>query len=301
MNSKEAGTMSDANGAAEASPTGRAARRGRRRAHQVVPGAQGDSDGHKTTESKLDKYHHRHPKQRVLTTALFMWERVAAFSVPTQVAELERISHDVAQHLRDSNTGTRLMQRYWNAQWHRMVWREEELPEAKKYLAPTMLTHSEGKQTWKKVFVQEYPLYLKRVFRGKGVCNNAVNEAKVLFSREVLNTAMTADELRRLELTEEEARAKEQRKRGVNVEFEGTPETSASPSSVGSPHGAHASKAEREGREKGRPRAVKKLSHESYTRSDYKEDSKTGDRKGKHQKGGTRRWSKFDDFGDYDY
>ncbi|KAG5478823.1 hypothetical protein CUR178_05402 [Leishmania enriettii] len=293
--------MSDAEGAGDASRTGKKGCRGRRRNHRVASHGHRDSESNQWTENGLDEYQYKHPKQRVLTTALFMWERIAAFSVPAQVAELERVSRDVARHLKESNTGTHLMQRYWNAQWHRLVWREEELSDEKKYLAPAMLTRSEGKETWKKVFVQEYPLYLKRIYQGKGVCNNAVNEAKVLFCRKVLNAAKTADELRRIELTEEEARVKEQRKRGVNVEFDETPDSASSLSALGSPNGAYASKAEREKREKGRPRAVKKLPHESYTRSDYTEDCRMGDRKGKHMKGGTRRWSKFDDFGDYDY
>ncbi|AYU78915.1 hypothetical protein conserved [Leishmania donovani] len=292
---------SNGNGAAHESRPGKKGRRGGRRADREAAGAQFDSGSSQTTEKGGDEYQYKHPKPRVLTSSLFMWEHVAVFSMPAQVAELERVSRDVARLLKDSNTGTHPMQRYWNAQWSRIVWKEEELSDEKKYLAPTMLTRSEGKRKWKNVFVQEYPLYLKRVYQGKGVCNNAVNAAKVLFNRQVLNAAKTAAELEQMELTVEEARVKEQKKRGVDVEFEDTPDTAPSPSSLGCHHGSYPAKGERERHEKGRPRAVKKAPHETYTRSDYKEDYRTGDRKGKHKKGGTGRWSKFDDFGDYNY
>ncbi|CAJ1008645.1 hypothetical protein Q4I28_003958 [Leishmania naiffi] len=301
MRSKGVAATSNGDVTAEEARFGKKSHRGRRRAGRTASGAHNNSEVCENTETPVEEYHYKHPKQRVLTIALFMWERVATFCIPTQVAELERVSRDVARHLTDSNTGTRLMQRYWNAQWSRMVWKEEELTDEKRYLMPTMLKHSEGKQSWKKLFVQEYPVYLQRVHQGSGVCNNAVNEAKVLFHREVLNTVKTAAELKRLELTEEEARVKEQRKRGVDVEFEEAAHTAPSPSSLDGPHGAPAAKKEREKHEKGRPRVVEKAPHESYTRSDYKADYRTGDRKGKHKKGGTGRWSNFDDFGDYDY
>ncbi|GET88682.1 hypothetical protein, conserved [Leishmania tarentolae] len=292
---------SNENGAAHESLSDLPGRRGRRHSAREVPGTQIDAGDSESTKESVKEYHYKHPKHRVLTTALFMWEHVAVFSTPTQVAELERVSRDVARHLKDSSTGTRLMQRYWNAQWSRLVWMEEELPDDKKYLSPTMLTRSEGRRSWKHVFVQEYPLCLKRTYQGKGVCNNAVNEAKVRFNREVLNAAKTAAELEQLELTLEEARVKEQRKRGIAVEVNETPETAPSPSSIGSPYSSYPTKGEHERREKGRPRMAKKAPHEAYTRSDYKEDYRTGDRKGKHKKGGTGRWSKFDDFGDYNY
>ncbi|KAK7195839.1 hypothetical protein NESM_000515300 [Novymonas esmeraldas] len=288
--------------ATEQPRTAKRANRGRRRANRATTGGSSGSDGYEShQDDAVVEYHYRHPKRRVITAALFLWERVAAFSAPAQVAELERVSRDVARHLAESNTGTHLLQRYWNAQWSRMVWKDEELPEEKRYLAPAMLTRSDGKRSWKKVFVEEYPLYLERIYQGKGVRNNDMNEAKVLFHREVLNTAKTAKELQRLELTEEEARVKELRKRGVDVEVDETPGGAASPASPTGTHAVQTSKAEREKHEKGRPRAVAKAPHESYTRSDYKEDYRTGDRKGKHKKGGTGRWSNFDDFGDYSY
>lgn len=301
MSSKEAAMPSNGNGAAyESRPRKKGRHRGRRADLEAAEG-QIDSDSSQITGKAGDEYEYKHPKPRVLTSSLFMWEHVAVFSMPAQVVELERLCRDVARLLKDSNTGTHPMQRYWNAQWSRLMWREEELPDAKKHLTPTMLSRSEGKRKWKDVFIQEYPHYLKRVYQGKGVCNNAVNAAKVLFNRQVLNAAKTAAELERMELTVEEARVKEQKKRGVNVEFEETPDTATSPSSPGCPHGSYAGKGERERHEKGRPRTVKKEPHATYTRSDYKEDYRTGDRKGKHKKGGTGRWSKFDDFGDYNY
>lgn len=251
-------------------------------------------------------FNYTHPKPRVLTDALFMWEHVASFSEPAQVAQLEQVSRDVAAHLKESNKGPRLMQRYWNAQWCRMVWKEEELPAEKRYLPASMFSHSDGKRRWKKVFVEEYPLWLDRTFQRRGLRNNDVNEAKVLFHVEPLNPNRTAAELQRMELTEEEALLKEQKKRGVEVEFEHVDENGgAGASGDGAAGGAGITrpglkdeKRDHQAREKGRPRAVQK---DVYTRSDYKEDYRTGARKGKHQKGGTNRWDNFDSYGDYDY
>ena len=262
-----------------------------------------DDDKAASDAAEREEFHYTHPKPRVLTDALFMWEHVASFSAPTQVAEVERVSRDVATQLQESNRGSRLMQRYWNAQWCRMTWKEEELPAEKRYLPPNMFTRSEGKRRWKKMFVEEYPLWLDRTFRRNGVRNNDVNEAKVLFHVETLNPKRTAAELEKMELTEEEARAKEQRKRGVDVEFEraeenGTGSSGNNAASGGARLGLEETKRDKAAKEKGRPRALQK---ESYTRADYKEDFRTGARKGKHQKGGQNRWDNYDSFGDYDY
>ncbi|KAG5504349.1 hypothetical protein JKF63_04798 [Porcisia hertigi] len=230
------------------------------------PGASGTpkySGDNRTTSRSDEESHDASPNERVLTTALFMWERVAAFSVPSQVAEIERVSRDVWQHLKKSNTGTNLMQRYWNAQWSRLIWKDEELPEEKRHLLPTMLTRNDGKREWKKMFVEEYPLYLERLYRGVGVCNNALNEAKVFFPRQLLSHQLSEAEKKQLELTSR--------------------------------------KPTLQNNERGRPRAVEKAPDKPYTRSDYKQDYRAGDRKGKHKKGGNGRWSGFDDFGDYDY
>ncbi|KPI86066.1 hypothetical protein ABL78_4868 [Leptomonas seymouri] len=264
-----------------------------------------DSDEDVIEDTPAEKeFNYTHPKPCVLTDALFMWERVASFCEPVQVAEVERVSRDVAAHLKESNKGARLMQRYWNAQWCRMVWKEGEMPQEKRYLLPSMFTHNEGRRRWKKTFVEEYPFYLDRTYQRHGVRNNDVNEAKVLFRVETLNTNRTAAELQKLELTVEEARVKEQRKRGVEVEYEHVEENGAGASGEGGAGAAVArpglddTKRDRAAREKGRPRAVQK---EVYTRADYKEDYRTGTRKGKHQKGGANRWDKYDAYGDYDY
>ncbi|KPA84093.1 hypothetical protein ABB37_02196 [Leptomonas pyrrhocoris] len=267
-----------------------------------------DDDDARSDNTARTEFHYTHPKPRVLTGALFMWEHVASFSEPVQVAQVERVSRDVAAHLKESNKGPRLMQRYWNAQWCRMVRKEEDVPVEKRYLPPNMLTRSEGKRRWKKVFVEEYPFFLDRTYQRHGVRNNDVNEAKVLFHVEALNPNRTAAELRKMELTVEEARAKEQRKRGVEVEFEHVEENGAGASGEGGAGaggcggvvrpGLDDTRRDHAAREKGRPRAVQK---DSYSRADYKEDFRTGARKGKHQKGGTNRWDNFDSYGDYDY
>lgn len=280
------------------------AERAERAAESGKPHAPSSSEEDEEEAAVPAEYHYTRPKPRVLTDALFMWEHVAAFSAPEQVAQVERVSRDVAGHLKESNKGNRVMQRYWNAQWSRMVWKEEELPQEKRFLPPSLLNHSEAKRRWKKVFVEEYPLFLDRTFQRRGLRNNDVNEAKVLFHVETLNPNRTAAELQRMELTEEEARVKEQRKRGVEVEFEHAEESGAGASGNGAVGGAggrpglEETKHDHAAREKGRPRAVQK---DTYTRADYKEDFRTGARKGKHQKGGTNRWDNFDSYGDYDY
>jgi hypothetical protein len=263
-----------------------------------------DADEGASDVSEAKEFHYTHPKPLVLTDALFMWDHVAAFCEPTQVAQVERVSRDVAAHLKESNKGSGLMQRYWNAQWCRMVWKEDEIPSGKRYLHSSTLTHSEGKRRWKKVFTDEYPLWLDRTFQRHGVRNNDVNEAKILFHVEQLNLNRTAAELRKMELTEEEARAKEQRKRGVEIEFVHVGEGAAGTSGDGAVGGIvehpglRDEKRDHTAHEKGRPRAVQK---DTYTRADYKEDFRTGARKGKHKKGGSNRWENYDSYGDYDY
>ncbi|CAD2219145.1 hypothetical protein AGDE_05725 [Angomonas deanei] len=220
-----------------------------------------------------------------------MWERVGCFLPPKEVCQLDQVSRDIRQHLKESNTATHLMQRYWNARWSELIW-PEELPEEKRRLHPTSLTRSEGKKSWKKMYIEEYPLWVQRTFQGAGINNNAASEV-LLFERKELNEHKTANELKALELTEEEAKVKALGKTGAEVVAEGGGEAEGE---VG--RGRGGGKGPRRG--KGRGGFAPKDPSKGFTREDYKGDSRAGNRRGKHKKGGISKHALYADDGCYD-
>ncbi|RNF09103.1 hypothetical protein TcG_09696 [Trypanosoma cruzi] len=158
-------------------------------------------------------------KPAALLESLFMWEMVASFSTPLTVCELERICRDVHAVLTFSSTGTRLMQRYWYAQYNKLIWEENRMDPSRRTLDFT-LTRSEGKRNWKKMYCEEYPLYLARTTQGKGANNNAINMAKVRFKTEWRNEILSGVELAKLQITPQEALARRVARNLVSLEGE---------------------------------------------------------------------------------
>lgn len=256
----------------------------------------GNRKGTDASESDAESekvFLYSHPKPRVLTDGLFMWELVASFCAPTHIGEVERICKDVHEHLQTSHTSNRLMQRYWNAQWSRLVREEDQLPREKRLLLTTSLSRSEGKTNWRGHFVEEYPLWRKRTFMGKGADNNANNAAKTLFQREVLNEIKSAAEMARTQLTVEEAVVKLMKKRGIELVSDGEPH--AFPKNTRGKSGATSDEGLLMGGQKGVKIPVKDCAVEGYERSDYKTNWRIGNRKGKHKKGGVKKWLGHDD------
>ncbi|CCW68263.1 unnamed protein product, partial [Phytomonas sp. Hart1] len=246
-----------------------------------------------------------HSKPRVITEALFIWETVASFCEPQLVCELERLSRDVAAHLARSNTGTRLLQRYWHAQWRGLVWPDPPPSLDLRLLRPASLPRCNGRVRWKQSFVEEYPLWLQRTIMGKGKNDRAYDASKVLFHRETLNLHKSADELAATELTVEEALQKAIAKRGIEVGMDekGDPKELLNTLKRRGQDGVRSNGT-------ASPRLVKGLSclnlcsrssQESLTREDYQMDHRQGSRKGKHKKGLDKKWSSYDNFGDFDY
>lgn len=276
----------------------------------IKKGHLAESSSEVSVEPEVPPHIYKRPMPAVVTDAVFMWEQVACFSEPKQVVELERLCRPTSSALAASNRGTHLMQRYWNAQWTRMVWNENEVPAKKRFLDVSSLSRNEGRRSWKAAYVEEYPFWIQRTYQGKGIRNNEANEAKALFHREQLNVVLTAAQLKAMELTEEEARIKEEQKRGVEVIFEGASQGTATATTAGG-GGAPSAAVKEDGKGKRKKKGgkgsgaphlvVQKAPGESYTRDDYKLDSRSGTRKGKHQKGGVSKWSHYDDFGDYNY
>lgn len=264
-------------------------------------------DGAKTNDGAVRKekppYVYKHPKPLAVTGSLFMWEHVASFSSPKVVCELEHVCKDVAEHLKGSNTGTRVMQRYWNAQWARLSWDEELISSDKKLLLPSSLKRSEGKKNWKKMYAEELPFWVQKTLQGVGVNNNATNEAKVMFKVEQKNAHLTGEQLAAMELTEEETLAKAALKKGLVVHVD---ENGGGASGGGgdSPKKNGRGRGGRGGRGRGRgrgPRAAgPKDPSAGYQRDDYKEDFRIGSRQGKHKKGGVSKWAGFADDGVYE-
>ncbi|CCW63745.1 unnamed protein product [Phytomonas sp. EM1] len=260
--------------------------------------------------SKEAPFVYTHPKPQVITGALFMWEGVASFCEPSQVCELERLSKDVAAHLAESNTSNRLMQRYWNAQWSRLIWDDDLISHEKRFILPSSLPRSKGRVNWKKCFVEEYPLWLQRTIMGKGKNDRDYDVSKVLFRREMLNAHLSAEELAAMELTVEEAMHKAMSKRGIEVSNNG--EVDPKYLLEDQKYVKKSLKRRGEGGSNGtaspllgKGRSCLNLcdrpSQESLTREDYQFDHRQGSRKGKHKKGMEHKWSSFDNFGDYDY
>lgn len=266
-------------------------------AKRKTKGADSNGNGADAEEEReVVPYAYKHPKPRVLTEAVFLWELVAAFSEPKTVLLLERLCQDVAAKLQASRQANHLMQRYWNAQWARMVWEESKLTAEKRYLLPSALSRSEGKINWKKMFKEEYPLWLQRTFAGVGSNNNANNVAKVLFQQEILNENKSAAELAKSELTLEEAFLKAQRKRGVEVEVDNEDDDDDKNSVEGAKGGKRGPGSPSGGHDAGKGFRVRVPVHDpqaGFTRSDYKQNYRQGARKGKHMKGGDKKWESY--------
>lgn len=245
-------------------------------------------------------YQHAKPAVIVADKGLFMWELVACFSEPATVCELERLCKDVAGALAESSTGTRLMQRYWNARWNALIKGDEEVPEDKRLLAPSALTRAEGKINWRKRFVEEYPLWLRRTFTGFNRRNNDVDEAKVLFERQELNAHLSGDQLKQLGLMSE---------RKVDKVVPALAPASASKASGTDGGGGdgdddddgkrHSGKKRRQKGE-GKRQVLAPQNGTAYTREDYVFDPLLGKRKGKTKKGGERSAARFAEDVEYD-
>ncbi|EPY33762.1 hypothetical protein STCU_02004 [Strigomonas culicis] len=217
-----------------------------------------------------------------------MWEHVASFSHPKVVCELEHVCKDVAEHLAVSNTGTHLMQRYWNALWAKLSWDEELIASEKKYLLPASLKRSEGKKSWKKMYAEEIPFWVQKTLQGVGVNNNASNEAKTLFKVEQQNANLTGEQLAAME----RAAAKQ----AVERLIKNRPVGRTSESAGGD--GDEDSNKPKKGRG---PRPSGPIDASvGYQRFDYKRDDRAGTRQGKHKKGGVSKWSGFADDGVYE-
>lgn len=240
---------------------------------------------------------YKHPKPAAIVGALFMWDTVAAFLEPRTSILLERLCRDVATVLRKSNVSNKLMQRYWNAQWARLVLDSDVIPEPKLLLLPTSLTRADGKTKWKKMYREEFPQWEARTFTGVGANNNALNEAKVFFHREELNTKLTPAQLAARALTIEETLLKAQRKRGVVVEVDNEDGKDGGAEAGGGGDGGGG------GGATAKPvtlRVPKQGEPASFDRAVYKENYRYGSRKGKHQKGGDKKWSSYVDYDDGD-
>eukprot|EP00796_Vickermania_ingenoplastis_P006519 gene6519-4696_t len=214
------------------------------------------------------------PKPKAITTHLFMWERVASFSPPEQVLELERVCYDIYTALKVSNTGTNLMQRYWNAMFVRLTWENPDtvITEAKRLLSPGSISRSEGKRPWKQLYAQEYHEWMESMKRFKGNTSRRIEK-----DGERLNEYKTGEELKKIQLTAEESYHKAlalKRLQGENV-------------STGVAFGQPERKLNK---------GAKKLQHlttmmEGDQRTQYKLNPKQADRAGKHKKGGTKKWA----------
>lgn len=286
--------------AANANAKGVAPKKVKRKGEKAgASGEAGDAGG----GSAALPYRYKYPKPRAITDVLFMWDLVAAFSEPKTVLLLERLCRDVATRLQESCKLTHLLQRYWNAQWAKLIWEDSKITVDKRLLLTSSLSHSEGKINWKKMYKEEYPCWVHRTFTGVGSNNNATNTAKVLFHKETLNENKSAAELAKSELTLEEALLKAQRKRGVEtqVDHEGSngddgnaPDAEGGGSVVA--RAAGASKAAGGGGPAGKGLKVRvpvRDPGEGFTRATYKQNYRQGARKGKHMKGGDKKWGSY--------
>ncbi|ORC89284.1 uncharacterized protein TM35_000132880 [Trypanosoma theileri] len=252
-------------------------------------------------ESKKKKNEKQQVKQQQsLRDWLFAWELIAAFSPPRTVCILHTLCRDVRSTLQHSSTGTRLLQRYWNAQYHRLVWGDEvkvgdeQKNKARRTLEFT-LSRSEGKRDWMKMYREEYPSWCARTFLGVGTRNNDVNVAKVLFKVEPPNEALPGEEIAKMELTPEEALARRVEKNLQNLEGEEVENCSGSGSRNRSrgKGNSHPQIVDKKGRRKGdrtdRQKVMKNPAL-GLSRDDYKNDQRLGKHKEKHKKGRMGRW-----------
>ncbi|RNF07621.1 uncharacterized protein Tco025E_07404 [Trypanosoma conorhini] len=244
-------------------------------------------------------------KPAALREALFMWEIVASFSDPRMVCVLERLCRDVHEALTLSSTGTHLLQRYWNAQYHKLLWEESRVDPARRTL-DFALTRSEGRRSWKKMYREEYPLYVARTFQGKGANNNALNAAKVLFKVESMNEFLSGEELAQLELTPQEALARRVARNLLSLEGEeasggalaprnggsGAPWQNDGTGRKGPPRHSADKKGGRKGVRGARAEATKDPAL-GLSRDDYNNDRRLGKHRDKHKKGGMGRWDAF--------
>nr|CCC92012.1 conserved hypothetical protein [Trypanosoma congolense IL3000] len=207
---------------------------------------------------------------------LFAWEIIASFSPPRTVCDLEALSRDVRQVLRESSTGTRLLQRYWNVQYHRLVWGDVDMDVGRRTLHFT-LSRTCGRKDWKKLYREEYPLWLARSFQGKGSRNNDINEARVRFQMEPVNERLPGEVMESLQLTEEETLERRRMKGLLCTEGDGDDVLSPTDRGPRQKKGVR-----RETDEK----PMMKNPSLVLTREDYKNDSRLQKHKLKHKKGG---------------
>ncbi|KEG07557.1 hypothetical protein DQ04_09441010 [Trypanosoma grayi] len=221
---------------------------------------------------------------------LFAWEVIASCSKPATVCLLESLCRDVRDALAASSTGTGLMQRYWNVQYHRLVWEESHIDAARQTLN-FALTNSEGRKDWKKMYREELPLWVARTFQGLGASNNALNAAKVMFKVKSANELLTGEELAKLELTPEEAMARQRAKNMLSIE--GDEAEGADSEDGGTRRRQHVT--DKKGRRKGGrgQREPMKDPALGLERVDYKMDQRLIKHRDKHKKGGTGRWDTY--------
>lgn len=208
------------------------------------------------------------PKPTAITTNLFMWEHVAAFSPPEQVVEIERVCFDIADLLRQSNTGTRLMQRYWNAMSVRLTWEEGDarLSDAKRFLQNGAITRSEGKKQWKKIYGEQYAEWVETVKKFRGDLSRRPVERHA----ESLNEHKSSSQLKELSAEESYLKAIAQRRRDGDSAGNMSEKKMAKES-------------------KHLQQLTASLSNDA--RATYKLNPRDSDRHGKHKKGGTKKWA----------
>lgn len=231
-------------------------------------GKRGNKDGAAMSDEDASERTYTRPKPAAITTNLFMWEHVAAFSPPEQVVEIERVCFDIAELLRQSNTGTNLMQRYWNAMSVRLTWEEGDarLSDAKRLLQPGAITRSEGKKAWKQIYAEQYTDWVESAKKFKGDMSRRPPERL----GQTLNQHKSSNELK--ELSAEESYVKALMHRQQEGDSMGT---------VSDKKLAKESKRLQQ--------LTASLSNDA--RATYKLHPRDGDRQGKHKKGGTKKWA----------
>ncbi|KAH9593383.1 hypothetical protein LSM04_002358 [Trypanosoma melophagium] len=261
--------------------------------HQLKQRQQQDNDDGQHQQEQQQK-----EPQLSLHGWLFAWELIAAFSPPRTVCTLYTLCRDVRDILQYSSTGTRLLQRYWNAQYHRLIWGDEaevgngEKNKARRTLEFT-LSRNEGKRDWMKMYREEYPSWHARTFLGVGARNNDLNMAKVLFKVEAPNEAIPGEELAKMELTPEEALARRVERNLQHLEGKEAENGSGGGSRSRSRGKNHPQIVDKKGRRKGDRSNRQKLMKNpalGLSRDDYKSDQRLGKHKEKHKKGRMGRW-----------
>lgn len=264
--------------------------------------AKSENEDDQCSSSSSLAFHPTLPKPSAITTNLFMWDHVASFCLPRTVMEIERVSRDVHAVMQTSNTGTNLMQRYWNAMVIRLVWENngaERLTPEKLALHPKCISRSEGKQNWKRLYQQQYEEWVEVVKKellvgtptggvsspvGDGVSSCTISFAPVQKSRhltgeERANKHLTGEELSKMELSAEESYVKAMGKRKVAQASAEKP-------------GARDKKLVKDN-ERMQKLTTSFLSGDE--RAQYKLNPSAADRRGKHKKGGMKKWAEVSD------